>query len=96
MSKNREPGLHYSDIMYMMFKRAKDYSERLSAYSPNAKRILTVTKCDACGKDKGKDLVHKAHESEHYLCHECYASTQAVVQELGDMLDKLNKKLHDS
>lgn len=94
--ENSEQKLHYTDIMYMMHKKVQDYQHLLNEYNkPIRKGLITLRPCQACGEYKHKEIVHKAQDGR-YMCDQCYQSTLAVVTEISDMLDKLNKEESDS
>jgi hypothetical protein len=85
-------GLHYTDAVYLVYKRHKELTQELLSYSkvlPTG--LITLRKCKSCHRLVTKSLVHKASNGD-YLCSLCYEHKSAVVAELGSVLSKFKQE----
>ena len=74
---------HYTDVMYMMFKRAQHLKEYEHYKLTRAHDPL---KCQECGIYNSKPMYVDGLKA---ICPDCKKHTLAISNELGSMLDKI-------
>lgn len=79
--------IHYTDVMYEIYKRHKKLGILLDMYSHSAKHSpLSPQVCSQCdAKIKGP---HVISETSARMCDKCYQSIVVRYYELGDILSK--------